>query len=201
MNDPSPTTGARFTLPSRLLHWSMAAMVITQLLVGLTMVASLSYYPLLLAIHRPLGVAILAFAVARLVNRLTHHLPPFLATMSPLERRVATWSEYLMYALLLAQPLVGWAMLSAAGSPITIYGPIGLPGIAPFNIAMYELLRWCHIVVALSLFFVFTAHVGVVLFHALVLRDRIIDRMGLWPVKPAGRQHDPTPSQMVEHGQ
>lgn len=193
--------GPRFTLLSRLLHWSMAAMVIVQLLLGVTMVASLSYYPLLLAIHRPLGLAILAFAVVRLVNRLTHHPPPFLASMSMAERRFATWSEYLMYALLLAQPLIGWAMLSAAGSPITIYGPIRLPGIAPFNIAMYEVLRSCHIVVALSLFLVFTAHVGVVLFHALVSRDRIIDRMALWPAKRAGRHHDPTPSQRVEHGQ
>jgi cytochrome b561 len=193
--------GTRFTLLSRLLHWSMAAMVIIQLLLGVTMVAALSYYPLLLAIHRPLGLAILAFAVVRLVNRLSHRPPPFLATMSLVERRFATWSEYLMYALLLAQPLIGWAMLSAAGSPITIYGPIRLPGIAPFNIAMYELLRWCHIGAALSLFVVFTAHVGVMLFHALVLRDRIIDRMALWPAKRAGRQHDPTPGQMVEHGQ
>jgi len=103
----SANTGARFTLLSRLLHWSMAVMVIAQLLIGVTMVASLSYYPLLLAIHRPLGVAILVFAVVRLVNRLTHHPPPFLATMGPLERRVATWSERLLYVLLLAQPLVG----------------------------------------------------------------------------------------------
>ena len=193
--------GARFTLMSRLLHWSMAAMVIAQLLLGVTMVASLSYYPLLLAIHRPLGLAILAFALVRLVNRLTHHPPPFLATMSRLGRRFATWSEYLMYAFLLAQPLIGWAMLSTAGSPITIYGPFRLPGIAPFNIAMYELLRWCHRVVALSLFLVVTAHIGVVLFHALVVRDRIIDRMALWPVKRAGREHDPTPSRTVDHAQ
>jgi cytochrome b561 len=196
MNDTSPTTattGARFTLPSRLLHWSMAAMVITQLLVGLTMVASLSYYPLLLAIHRPLGVAILAFAVARLVNRLTHHPPPFLATMSPLERRVATWSEYLMYALLLAQPLIGWAMLSAAGSPITVYGPIRLPRIAPPSIALYTALHSCHTLLALVLFVTFTAHMCAVLFHALVLRDGIIDRMALWPAKGAQRQQDRIP--------
>src|SRR5258707_391405 len=73
----------RFTLLSRLLHWSMAAMVIAQLLLGVTMVASLSYYPLLLAIHRPLGIAILVFAVVRLVNRLTHHPPPGLARREP----------------------------------------------------------------------------------------------------------------------
>src|SRR6202022_4841834 len=80
----------RFTRFSRLFHWSMAAMVIAQLLIGVTMVASLSYYPLLLAIHRPLGVAILGFALIRLANRLTHRPPPFLATMSRAERRIAT---------------------------------------------------------------------------------------------------------------
>src|SRR5262245_58312213 len=131
----------RFTLASRLLHWSMAAMVIAQLLLGVTMVASLSYYPLLLAIHRPLGIAILVFAVVRLVNRLTHHPPPFLATMSRLERKIATWSERLLYALLLLQPLVGWALLSAARYPIILYGPLHLPGIAPHNITLYAVLR------------------------------------------------------------
>src|SRR5271156_445214 len=121
------TTAARFALPSRILHWLMAPMVIAQLLIGLTMVASLSYYPLLLAIHRPLGILILIFAVIRLVNRLTHQLPPFLATMSPLERRIASWSEYLLYALLFVQPLTGWATVSASRFPVTLVGPIQLP--------------------------------------------------------------------------
>src|ERR1700745_319342 len=173
----SANTSARFTLLSRLLHWSMAAMVIAQLLLGVTMVASLSYYPLLLAIHRPLGAAILVFAVVRLVNRMTHHPPPFLATMRPIERRVATWSEYLLYALLFAQPLVGWAMLSAAHPPIVLYGPLHLPGIAPHNITLYAVLRLSHSVLALLLFLTFTAHMCAVLFHTFVLRDRLINRM------------------------
>ena len=134
------TTPARFALPSRILHWLMAPMVIAQLLIGVTMVASLSYYPLLLAIHRPLGVLILGFAVVRLVNRLTHRLPPFLATMSRAERRIATWSEYLLYALLLVQPLVGWAMLSAARFPVVMVGQLRLPGIAPHDIDVYAVL-------------------------------------------------------------
>src|ERR1700756_932765 len=142
----------RFTLLSRLLHWSMVAMVIAQLLVGVTMVASLSYYALLLATHRPLGVAILAFALVRLANRLTHRPPPFLATMSRAERRIASWSEYLLYALLLVQPLVGWAMLSAARYPITLYGPVHLPGIAPHDLTLYAVLRQSHSILALLLF-------------------------------------------------
>ncbi|OBK45325.1 cytochrome b [Mycobacterium sp. 1081908.1] len=190
----SETTSAptRFALPSRILHWLMAPMVIVQLLIGVTMIASLSYYPLLLAIHRPLGILILAFAVVRLANRLTHRLPPFLSTMSPVERRVASWSEYLLYALLLLQPLVGWAMLSAARFPITLAGPLALPGIAPHNLDLYGVLRQAHNVLALLLFLTFTAHVCAVLFHTLGLRDGLLDRMALWPTKRPAPQRDDT---------
>jgi cytochrome b561 len=178
------TAPRRFALPSRILHWLMAPMVIAQLLIGVIMIASLSYYPLLLAIHRPLGLLILVFAVVRLVNRLTHRLPPFLATMSRAERRIASWSEYLLYALLLVQPLIGWAMLSAARFPIVFAGPVRLPGIAPHDIDVYAVLREAHGVCAFLLFATFTAHVCAVLFHTLVLRDRLLDRMALWPTKP-----------------
>jgi cytochrome b561 len=187
MMEETPAAGtaeSRFALPSRILHWLMAPMVIAQLFIGVTMVASLAYYPLLLAIHRPVGVLILVFALVRLVNRLTHKLPAFLATMSAAERRIASWSEYLLYALLLIQPLVGWAMLSAARFPVTLVGPVHLPGIAPHNVDVYAVLRECHSVFAFLLFATFTAHVFAVLFHTLVLRDRLIDRMALWPTKP-----------------
>ena len=186
------TAPARFALPSRILHWLMAPMVIVQLLIGVTMIASLSYYPLLLAIHRPLGLLILVFAVVRLANRLTHRPPPFLATMGPAERRIASWSEYLLYALLLVQPLIGWAMLSAARFPIILVGPLHLPGIAPHDIDVYGVLRQAHGVFAFLLFLTFTAHVCAVLFHTLVLRDRLLDRMALWPAKPTPPQPDET---------
>jgi len=197
-DQPNETTtaSARFALPSRILHWLMAPMVIAQLLIGVTMIASLSYYPLLLAIHRPLGMLILVFAVVRLVNRLTHQLPPFLATMSPLERRIASWSEYLLYALLFVQPLTGWATVSASRFPVTLVGPIHLPGIAPHNIDVYAALRECHSIFAFLLFATFTAHICAVLFHTLVLRDGLINRMALWPTKPSAPQQEaqPTPS-------
>jgi cytochrome b561 len=186
------TAPARFALPSRILHWLMAPMVIVQLLIGVTMIASLSYYPLLLAIHRPLGILILGFAVVRLGNRLTHRLPPFPATMSRAERRIASWSEYLLYALLLVQPLIGWAMLSAARFPIVLVGPLRLPCIAPHDIDVYAVLREAHSVFAFLLFATFTAHVCAVLFHTLVLRDRLLDRMAVWPTKPVAPQRDET---------
>ena len=193
MTAETSSFSTRFALPSRILHWLMAPMVIAQLFIGVTMIAALSYYPLLLAIHRPLGILILIFAVIRLANRLTHKLPPFLATMSRAERRIASWSEYLLYGLLLVQPLIGWAMLSAARFPIAMVGPFHLPGIAPHNMDVYGILRGCHTVFGYLLFLTFTAHVCAVLFHTLVLRDRLLDRMAVWPTKP-----DPQPAQAAQ---
>jgi len=175
--EASVAAPAKFTLVSRLLHWSMAAMVISQFFIGVTLVAALVYYPLLLAIHRAVGILILVFAVVRLVNRLRHHPPAFLTTMGPLERKIATWSERLMYALLILQPLVGWALVSASDVPVTLVGPVHLPGIAPHGVTVYAALRTAHTVLAYLLFATFTAHICAVVFHTLGLRDGLLRRM------------------------
>ena len=84
-------------------------------------------------------------------------------------------------------------MLSAARYPvIVVVGPLQLPGIAPHNIDLYGALRQAHNVFAFLLFATFTAHVCAVLFHTLVLRDRLLDRMAVWPTKPAPAQPDQT---------
>jgi len=186
---PEPRT--QFAIQSRILHWLMAAMLLSMLFIGAAMVASLGDYHALVAIHRPLGIAILILAIARLINRKLTKLPPFPPTMSLLERRVASASERLLYFLMIALPLVGWSMLSAGHYPIVMFGAVHLPPILPSNPTLYAILRTSHTVLAYLLFFTFLAHLGAVLFHTLIVRDRILDRMALWPVS---RRKENTPS-------
>lgn len=182
MNNKLLDAPPRFTVLSRFLHWAMAAMVVTMLFIGAAMVASLDHYHVLLSIHRPLGILILIFVMVRLVNRLLHRPPAYPPTMRRLERAAATGSEYLLYALLLVQPLIGWGLLSAAGNPIVLYGPVHLPGILPPNTPLYATLRETHKIVAYLLFLTFVAHLCAVLFHALILHDRLLDRMAFWHI-------------------
>ena len=112
----------RFPAVSRLLHWTMAVMVLTMLCIGVAMVVSLGDYHALVSIHRPLGIAILILVVVRFMNRRLNPPPPFPDTMSRLERRAATASELTMYGLMFVLPLVGWGMLSAARYPIVLFG-------------------------------------------------------------------------------
>jgi cytochrome b561 len=172
----------QFALLSRILPWLMAAMLVTMLFLGVRMVASLGDYHKLVAIHRPLGIMILILAVIRLVNRRFTTLPPFPPTMSHQERWVATASERLLYTLMLALPLVGWGMLSAGHLPIVMFGPVHLPPILAANPALYASLRKAHTILAYLLFVTFLAHLGAVLFHTLIIRDRLLHRMALWPI-------------------
>jgi cytochrome b561 len=170
----------QFAYLSRILHWLMAAMLLAMLFIGVTMVASLGDYHKLVAIHRPLGIMILVLAIIRVINRRFTTLPPFPPTMSQWERRVATASERLLYTLMFALPLVGWGMLSAGHYPIVMFGPLHLPPILPANPLLYTVLRKTHTILAYLLFVTFLAHLSAVLFHALIVRDRILHRMALW---------------------
>ena len=176
------TEQRQFTVRMRFFHWLTAAMVLTMLGIGLSMVASLAYYHRLISIHRPLGILILIVVVIRFINRRYSTLPPFPATMSPRERSVASRSELFLYALLFVQPLVGWGMLSAARYPITLHGSLHLFPILPHNVMLYAVLRRAHTVLAYLLYLTFLAHFGAVLFHTWILRDGTFDRMAPWRV-------------------
>jgi cytochrome b561 len=176
-------TRTQFALQSRILHWLMAVMLLAMLFIGVTMVASLGNYHVLVAIHRPLGIMILILAAIRLVNRICTKLPPFPPTMSRPERFLASSAEWLFYALMLALPLVGWGMLSAGQYPIVMFGPIHLPPILPANPMLYAILRRSHTILAYLLFVTFLAHLGAVLFHTVIIRDRFLNRMAIWPIR------------------
>lgn len=169
----------------------MVVMVVVQLFIAAVMMASLAYHPLLLALHKPLGIVILIFMIVRVINLLLHRPPPAMSSMGTLERLVAKGSEGLLYALMLLQPVIGWAMLSAAGDPLII-GPIQLPAIAPADTGLFGLLRIVHSVLAYALFAAFTAHLCAVLFHRLVLNDGLLARMALWPKRRrVNHAHEP----------
>ena len=167
----------RFTALSRILHWLTAVLVFSMLLIGFTMVSTVTDYATLLIIHKTLGVVILAVVIIRVVNRLTHRPPPLPPTVGRFEHVLVVTSEMSLYALLLAQPLVGWAMVSAAGRPLVVFGSLYLPRIAPVNLDLFWVLRETHSVLAFLLVAVVAAHVSAVLLHTLTLRDKMLARM------------------------
>ncbi|APA99404.1 cytochrome b [Nocardia seriolae] len=173
---PTAARPAQFDLTARILHWLMAVLVVGMLFLGAAMVGSIGHYGLLLSIHRTVGCGILLLGILRLTNRLVRRAP----VLSPAERRIAMASELSLYALLLVQPVLGWALVSASGIPVRIgSADLGfvLPGIAPESAQLYAQLRTLHAWAAYLLLALFTAHMCAVLWHVLVLRDGLLRRM------------------------
>jgi cytochrome b561 len=108
----------------------------------------------LLTAHVILGVTILVLAVVRLAWRWRTGLPPWAEGLSSGERTLAHWTERALYVLLLAIPLTGlWLVLVSDDA---------LPA---------------HVASHIAFFVVITAHVGLVLKHQLLDRDRLLHRM------------------------
>lgn len=170
-------TQDRFSVPSRILHWLMAVMIIAMLFIGIGMMASLSDYRWLVSVHKPLGIAILVLATIRLVNRQINPPPPLPRGMPPLLRFAALGSHVLLYGLMFAVPLVGWGMLSAARYPVVLYGTLELPPILPQGDTLFAALRTTHTVLALALFATFLLHLAAALMHAFVFRDGVFESM------------------------
>lgn len=168
----------RFPLLSRLLHWSMAVLILAMLFIGIGMVSTTSpRYFELLSIHKTIGIVMLALVAVRLINRLINPPPPLPRDLPSWQAFAAKASHYVLYVLMFALPLVGWAMLSAGGYPIVVFGALHLPAILPHDLAMFAVLRTAHTILAIALFATFLAHLGAALFHGFVRRDHVLQSM------------------------
>ncbi|QXH49511.1 cytochrome b/b6 domain-containing protein [Pseudomonas fakonensis] len=161
---------------ARLVHWLMAVLIIAMLFIGVSMVGDLSTrHPLMVELHKATGLALLLLVVLRIALRLSLAHPPLPRELPPIQRLAAGASHLLLYLLMLAMPLLGWAMLSAGGYP----RPLQLPAIAPHDLQLYAVLRQAHGWAGYLLFATVLVHLGAALMHALVRRDGVLRSM--WP--------------------
>jgi cytochrome b561 len=169
----------RFTPLQRLLHWVIAVCILAMLFIGVGMVSTVApKYLTLVSIHKPLGIAILVLALIRLVVRLRYGAPPLPADLPEPMKLAAHLSHYALYALMIAMPLIGWGMMSAAAYPVKLWGGVDLPPILPLSDGLHTALWNAHFYLAFLFFALILMHIAAALFHALVRRDGVFDAMG-----------------------
>ena len=172
------TARQHFTPLQRLLHWSMAVAILAMLFIGVGMVSTIApKYLTLVSIHKPLGIAILALALVRLIVRFTRGAPGLPRDLPEPMKLAAHLSHYALYALMIGMPLVGWAMVSAGGYPVTIGGSLRLPALVGQSDSLQATLRTLHVFGAFAFFALILTHLAAALFHALVRRDGVFEAM------------------------
>ena len=178
-----------FNITARILHWLMAAMIMAMIFVGLGMMTSLTWRPWLLDLHVPLGIAILLLVIIRFINRLSFSVPKMPADMSKFQSKAAGTLHWLLYGMMLALPLTGWAQLSAGGFPVKLFSGVNLPPILPQSPFLYALLHDAHSVMSWLLFFMVVGHLSAALLHAWVYRDGLFSSI-TWGRKMINRSEE-----------
>ena len=177
-----------YSAPARILHWLTVFALIGLAALGLTM-TGLPVSPVklkLYAYHKWLGISVLSLTAVRFGWRLHAPPPPLPQNMPVAERKAASFVHALLYLLLFLVPLSGWAMSSASGFPVVLFGALPLPDFVPKDKALAETLKATHLALNLALGSLVIVHMAAALRHHLMLHDDVLARMLPWLAKRNG---------------
>ena len=162
---------------SRVFHWTTVLLIGFLGATGYLVHFAPAFASGLLIWHRSAGVGVWFVTILRLAWRRTFaRLPPFPESMGTLHRLTATASEYLLYVMLLAQPLTGLAATLTLGLPLKLVG-VRVAPLMTENLPLSQALHELHEKGALALFSLIFIHASAALFHHYVLKDDILVTM------------------------
>jgi cytochrome b561 len=171
---------ARYSASAQLMHWFVAVSVIALLIIGPVMkrlVPEGSLRDNLYNFHEALGALVLIVMVVRVVRRAAFGVPAPDPTMPVLEQRAALWAQYALYFLLFVTTLLGWAATNAYGDPVSVFGLFDFPAILGKDQPLSDRIFVWHLVCGIVIAAIVALHVAGALYHWLVKRDRVFQRM------------------------
>ena len=128
-------------------------------------------------LHRSFGALILVLMLIRLAYRLVNGAPAPEPTLTAMQRIVSHAVHLSLYALLIAQGIIGWVATSAYGAAISVFGLFTLPALVGKDEALAKPLFLVHDLIGLTIAGLLLMHIGAALFHYFVRRDGVLQRM------------------------
>jgi cytochrome b561 len=175
----------RYTRTAIALHWLIALAVIVQFSWGWWMIgiAKQPVGPRVDAfnLHKSIGLTILLLMVVRSSWRLTHPAPA-LPAMRRWQAMLAHATHVMLYLMLFVQPLAGYLGSVFSGYPVKYFGWV-IPAWGWKDDGLKEFMSALHFVGAITIGTLVAVHLAGALWHALVLRDGLLARMGLGRAK------------------
>ena len=170
---------ARHPAMTRVLHWGTAVAIVVAVAAMFVRDAVEDKFlrQLLLEVHRQLGMLVLFTAALRIAARLRVGLADHAPGMAAALRRAAGAAHVLLYGVLIALPLVGWALCSAHGITVALLGAVPLPKLLSPDSELADTLSDYHIWLAWGLLMLVGMHVVAALWHHFVRRDAVLRAM------------------------
>jgi cytochrome b561 len=176
--------GARYSRGAVWLHWTIAALIVANLLLGFFHEDfSRPVRGTMMGLHKSIGFAVIALTLVRIAWRFRYRPPPLDAALKRWEAGLARLVHGLFYLLLLAIPLSGWLMVST-GRKVNPSRFFGLFDIGPMPVTpgpeVHEFAESAHALLGYAMLVLLLLHVGGALKHHLDGHRHLIGRMAPW---------------------
>lgn len=168
-----------YTGTAKFLHWLILALLVGQFIVALNLphIGRDTKPDAIINLHFSIGVIVLAVAIARLAWRATHPEPRPLDGIPPWQVQSARIIHWLLYVLLFAVPLLGWANASWRGFQVVMFG-LELPKLIATRAPGWNWTGDVHTILAYYVMLTLVAlHVAAALYHYFARKDGVLQRM------------------------
>lgn len=128
------------------------------------------------ALHFMLGLSVLLLVGLRIYIKFTSVTPIIMPGLSPAQYFAAKLGHFALYALMIAMPVLGWLMLSAAAKPIPFFG-LALPALISENKALAKSLKEIHETIGVIGYYLIGIHVLAALYHHHIRKDNTLTRI------------------------
>lgn len=182
-----------YTSTARAYHWIIALLILVQAPIGVYMVYR-GYEMMgtddkgqpvkgvwdnvtntLYSSHKTIGLLILLLVLLRLVYRLSNGAPPADRSVPPALIGVSHLVHWSIYLLLILVPIAGYYGISY-GDYLNVFG-VQLPALTAKNEDMSKEVFELHETGAWILLSLIALHIGAAIFHRVIRRDRVVERM------------------------
>ena len=181
--------GAVYTRGARILHWSMALLILSTIPVAFLMVQDglgRSLQNALFIYHKNVGVLLLILIGMRIAYRLAVSPPPLPDHVPSWQAKAAALSHLLLYTLMLIMPIAGYIRVKAGGFPIETLDFLGIPSLVPRSDEIAGIAKSVHYIGGWAITVLIALHVLAGLHHAIIRKDGVFSR--IWPSGQAARR-------------
>jgi superoxide oxidase len=126
--------------------------------------------------HFMLGLSVFALFWARLLFIIIGQSPIILPVPAKWQLMLAKAIHYMLYIFMIAMPILGWLLLSAAGKPIPFFG-LQLPALISENKSLADSIKEIHETGGTIGYFLVGFHAAAGLYHHYFLRDNTLLRI------------------------
>ncbi len=172
-------TESTYGIVAKSLHWLLFVMLTFMIFAGNFLAAMPKGSEKLQTsgMHKSFGLVVMALILLRLAWRLFNVTPKDPEGVPAVQNLLAHALHWVLYALMIAQPLAGILMSQAAGHPVSFFGLFELPVLLEKDQSLTEFFRGAHGTLWILLLLAVIGHAGAGLYHHFIKKDDVLKRM------------------------